>query len=60
MGENQGMVWIILGVVVVAAAVLLLGNTMTNSVEGTTESICTEQGLELNETTGECEESSGL
>ncbi len=28
MGENQGMIWIILGVLVVAAAVIFLGNAM--------------------------------
>ncbi len=31
MGENQGMIWIILGVLVVAAAVIFLGTAMGDS-----------------------------
>ncbi len=33
MGENQGMLWIILGVIVVAAAVMALGGVMDKSVD---------------------------
>lgn len=39
MGENQGMIWIILGVVVIAGAIMFLGSTMTSGVESTTAKI---------------------
>lgn len=32
MGENQGMIWIILGVLVVAAAVIFLGGSMSSTM----------------------------
>ncbi len=57
MGENQGMIWIILGVLVVAAAVIFLGNAMGDSTSAaaddvaltsaTTETACT--SLELSD-----------
>ena len=37
MGENQGMIWIILGVLVVAGAVILLGGAFRDSTEGATD-----------------------
>lgn len=33
MGENQGMIWIILGVIIVGAVIITLGNTMSDSVD---------------------------
>lgn len=39
MGENQGMVWIILGVVIVGIVVAALGTVMQGKVEGTTATI---------------------
>ncbi len=39
MGENQGMIWIILGVIVIAGVLMILGQTMAGAVEGTTASI---------------------
>lgn len=39
MGENQGMIWIILGVIVIAGVLMILGNTMADAVEGTTSAI---------------------
>ncbi len=33
MGENQGMVWIIIGVIVVGAIIMALGNTMKTKVD---------------------------
>ncbi len=45
MGENQGMLWIILGVIVVAAAVMTLGKTMTANTESVTGDIVSETGV---------------
>ncbi len=39
MGENQGMIWIILGVLVVAAAVIFLGNAMGGSTEAAADEV---------------------
>lgn len=39
MGENQGMVWIILGVIVVGAVIIILGNTMKTSVSDTNDMV---------------------
>lgn len=39
MGENQGMVWIILGVIVVGVVVYALGSTMQTKVTGTQEQV---------------------
>lgn len=39
MGENQGMIWIILGVIVVAGALLVLGTTMKTSITDTASDI---------------------
>lgn len=41
MGENQGMLWIILGVVLVAGAVMLLGEAMKGGVDDATGDINT-------------------
>ncbi|WOO89995.1 hypothetical protein R2F61_04675 [Mollicutes bacterium LVI A0078] len=39
MGENQGMIWIILGVIVVAAVLMLLGGTMSDAIGSTASEI---------------------
>lgn len=39
MGENQGMVWIILAVVIVVIVVAALGTTMKGKVSDTTDSV---------------------
>lgn len=39
MGENQGMIWIILGVIIVAAVLFTLGNTMSSSISETSSKI---------------------
>lgn len=48
MGENQGMIWIILGVIVVAGALFVLGNTMSTSIENTASEI-QEEDVSVNE-----------
>lgn len=35
MGENQGLVWIIIGVLVIAAAVIMLGTSMSGTLTET-------------------------
>lgn len=42
MGENQGMVWIVLGVIVVGAIVLILDATSGDSDQPTNSEIATE------------------
>lgn len=46
MGENQGMIWIILGVIVVAGVLLILGNTMGNAIDGTAAAVAEQAGVE--------------
>lgn len=47
MGENQGMIWIILGVIVVAGVLMILGNTMGNAIEGTATDIASSADVAL-------------
>lgn len=44
MGENQGMIWIILGVIIVGAVIITLGTTMGNSVEDSNNKIADQTG----------------
>lgn len=46
MGENQGMIWIILGVIVVAGALLALGKTMDKKIDNANSQI--ESGTAIN------------
>lgn len=39
MGENQGMVWIILGVIIVGAVIIVLSQAMEGQIEDTSTKV---------------------
>ncbi|WOO88176.1 hypothetical protein RZE82_04410 [Mollicutes bacterium LVI A0039] len=51
MGENQGMIWIILGVIVVGAVIIVLGNVMKSSVDASTDEVVTQANSSLGDGT---------
>ncbi len=52
MGENQGLVWIIIGVLVIAAAVIALGKSMKSTMGDTQSAMEDVSGSALAEITG--------